>query len=575
MSMCVTGTEDEELDPEVGDHNWHFRYNRRLACFSNSISSLTFSKDGQWLVSGTGSGDVKVWDTGCWAEAAKLKGSKREEPRALVISPAQRWLVSAYASVLYIFQCEPPWRLEQALPAICCPFTKETSEWSCVAFSPMAEVDHPQGHTGQDNHLAAFSTMHLCVLDYSGGWGDTPRRTRSLLYGTKATCLAYTACGWWLVCGYESGQLQVWNAFSLTLERTLCAHQGQINGLTSSPPDAGYDTRFISCGSDQSLRVWHSSGWILEQVVPDTRCDRAGVRGCTFSSFGNWVVSVANELCVWRVVLSMQGRLMLRLHQRLAAVCGAEGLRAAAFGSCHDAIAVGSRDGVLGLWTKCTGMPPDPPQAASVASPSKGQSVRSEPWRGDRPLPRPMQRITPEGLKPLAARASTQKNEEPPKSRAEWFQRAHLRSLSMSNLAGRNSPGTGNSSAASTAGRLAVTPDSSRRMTSVGNEAPEITTRATMIRTNTEIVRWKTTNCVEFKDVLNVHCEEGKSSSGNGLNTPPQKQIRKSMSMSNIASNDLGETEPISPIRQSMLRATRGKVQRISLEPKVITDNTL
>eukprot|EP00421_Protoceratium_reticulatum_P036287 CAMPEP_0168462048 /NCGR_PEP_ID=MMETSP0228-20121227/54316_1 /TAXON_ID=133427 /ORGANISM="Protoceratium reticulatum, Strain CCCM 535 (=CCMP 1889)" /LENGTH=87 /DNA_ID=CAMNT_0008477415 /DNA_START=54 /DNA_END=314 /DNA_ORIENTATION=+ len=63
------------------DHEWHFRYNRRLQCFSHSVSCLTFSTDGAYLVSGTASGDVKVWDTNCWAEAGRLKGSSRKEPR--------------------------------------------------------------------------------------------------------------------------------------------------------------------------------------------------------------------------------------------------------------------------------------------------------------------------------------------------------------------------------------------------------------------------------------------------------------------------------------------------------------
>jgi len=397
-----TGEEDADLD---GDHDWHFRYNRRLSCFSNAVSCITFSMDGQYLVSGTGSGDVKVWDTGCWAEAAKLKGLRREEPKALVISPAQRWLVACYGSVLHIFQCSPPWKLIQSLPATLDPATKEAAEWSCISFSPMAEVDHPGGHTGQDNHLAAFSTAHLCVMDYSGGWGHDcmARRTRSLMQSAKPTCLAYTACGWWMICGFESGQLQVWNAFSLTLEKTLNAHTESINSLAATPRAAQYETRLVSAGADQILRVWHSNGWLLEQHLHDTRCDRAGIKRCTFSCTGNWLVSVAAELSVWRVCITRKHRMVLHLHQRLAAICGAEGLRTAAFCSNNDAIAVGSRDGVLGLWTKYVGMPLDPLEDGGPASSSsKGISTTEKEAKAtELVLPRPMQRITPQGVKPI------------------------------------------------------------------------------------------------------------------------------------------------------------------------------
>merc|ERR1719399_15643 len=98
---------------------------------------------------------------------------------------------------------------------------------------------------------------------------------------------------------------------------------------------------------------------MLEQIVPDTRADRNGVKCCTFSFGGHWVVSVSAELVVWRVCVNPAGKMELRCHQRLEAVCGAEGLRVAAFCSLQDAIAVGSRDGVLGLWTKNNGMPPE------------------------------------------------------------------------------------------------------------------------------------------------------------------------------------------------------------------------
>jgi len=541
---------ESDLD---GDHEWHFRYNRRLQCFSHSVSSLTFSLDGNYLVSGTSSGDVKVWDTGSWAEAAKLKGGLRREPRALVISPAQRWLVSAYPSVLQIFQCGPPWRLEQALPSRVDPATKEPQEWTCVAFSPMAEVDHPGGKAGQDNHLAAFSSAALVVLDYSNGWGpETPSRTRSLMQSSKPTCLAYTSCGWWIICGFETGQLQIWNAFSLTLEKMLNGHSDCVNGLASSPREANYESRFVSCGVDQTLRVWHTNGWILEQHVHDTRCDWDGVLKCTFSSTGTWLVSVATELSVWRVQIKANGRLLLSLHQRLAAICGAEGLRAAAFCSNGDAIAVGSRDGVLGLWTKYPGNPPDVSADSrdSQSTESPG-GVRSAPWQASLALPRPMQRLTPQGLKPLG---------KPGQARGEWFQRAHLRTLSMMSLDSRSGGGMAHAS-----GRLAIngaeTPSPSSKSSTPTNGAAGKGTRPLSRSPTAPDMPRKKSLGIEYADALTHLSGGGVCSSPNGTS-------------SSLPSRADTMADFVSPVRKSMLHATRGPVKRIALEPKLITDAT-
>eukprot|EP00931_Biecheleriopsis_adriatica_P065315 TRINITY_DN39885_c0_g1_i1.p1 TRINITY_DN39885_c0_g1~~TRINITY_DN39885_c0_g1_i1.p1 ORF type:complete len:561 (-),score=59.57 TRINITY_DN39885_c0_g1_i1:81-1730(-) len=547
---------DEEDQDLEGDHAWHFRYNRRLSCFSNAVSCITFSMDGQYLVSGTGSGDVKVWDTGSWAEAAKLKGCRREEPRALVISPAQRWLVAAYSSVLHIFQCNPPWRLEASLPPIVDIATKESSEWSYVAFAPMAEVDHPGGHTGQDNHLAAFSTSHLCVLDYSGGWGaETPRRTRSLMQSARPTSLAYTACGMWMICGFESGQLQIWNAFSLMLEKTLSAHTDVINSLTASPRTATYEPRLVTCSGDQTLRVWHSNGWVLEQHLHDTRCDRAGVRRCTFSCSGNWIVSVATELSVWRVCITRKNRMVLQLHQRLEAICGAEGLRTAAFCSNTDAIAVGSRDGVLGLWTKYEGVPPDPVDASSGSNAGKNGikgDQESQPWKGDRVLARPMQRITPQGVKPLQKPVQ--------QTRGEWFQRAHLRSMRMAPV-GSRSRTTMDSLVTRCAGRLALTasPPSNPSSRPDTPSSPSAAGTSQLSKSmSLPDFNWRAPS-FEMTDVLSQMSSK-KADKYINVIAPPDEDLQPLQQRTSQA-------------RKSMQLACRGLVQRISLDPKIITDD--
>ncbi|CAE7177483.1 ANKK1, partial [Symbiodinium microadriaticum] len=152
----------------------------------------------------------------------------------VAISPSQRWVVVCYSSVLHIFQCGAPWQLVHSRPVVV-DGLKEQPEWCCVAFSPMSEVNHPAGQAGQDNHLAAFSNCNICLMDYSGGWNDDlPQRTRSLMQTSWPVCLAYTGDGYWIICGFSEGLMQVWNAFSLTLEKTLNSHDAAVNSIAAS-----------------------------------------------------------------------------------------------------------------------------------------------------------------------------------------------------------------------------------------------------------------------------------------------------------------------------------------------------
>ncbi|CAK0840515.1 unnamed protein product [Prorocentrum cordatum] len=114
--MGVGADEDDEGECPSPSHEWHFR----LACFSNAVSACVCTQDGTYLVCGTGSGNVKVWDTCTWAEAARLKGFRSQEPLTLTFSPAQRWLVCAYTEALYIFECGGDWRLHH-LPCAASP----------------------------------------------------------------------------------------------------------------------------------------------------------------------------------------------------------------------------------------------------------------------------------------------------------------------------------------------------------------------------------------------------------------------------------------------------------------------
>jgi len=390
---------------------------------------------------------------------------------------------------------------------------------------------------------------------------DAPMRTRSLMQSGKAKVLVYTACGSWMICGFLSGRLQIWNHASLTLVKTLSGHTESVNDLVASPFGASYPARVVSCGMDQSLRVWHSSGWLLEQHIHDTRCDRKGVIRCAFSNSGNWFMSVAAELSIWRVNITCRGRFQLSLHQRLANVSSTEGLKTSAFGV-NDVIAAGSRDGVLGLWVKHEGAPPFDPAAAnaieelsSMSSPNvrttsgcQGGMIESRPMR-------PMHKVTQSGEAPRQM------------SRGEWFQRSHTRALNAQDAIQARTAVGGNS-AASASGKLVC--NSPGR---TGGGGPPITRTATL----PDLSRLR---AQADRDTLLASLNPLRP--GDGDASPTMMGRLPSMSSPfagrgrGATESDITEEEAISPMRKNMQRAlNRGLVKRITLDAKVINDHSV
>merc|ERR1712232_237981 len=117
---------------------------------------------------------------------------------------------------------------------------------------------------------------------------------------------------------------------------------------------------------------------------------------CVFSPSGRWLAAIDDSLQIWRVCREDGERLTLTWHQRLANSSG-HGFRALAF-CWTDDIAMSSRDGALGLWTKLPGPVPDPcaPERQPAeeddvkpqAKPSDGARA-STPCRVGRPMKKP------------------------------------------------------------------------------------------------------------------------------------------------------------------------------------------
>mmetsp|Transcript_2574 Transcript_2574/g.6558 ORF Transcript_2574/g.6558 Transcript_2574/m.6558 type:complete len:530 (-) Transcript_2574:269-1858(-) len=361
------------------EKNFHYEFIRPLG-FGNPVSSMAFSPCGRWLFTGATSGITKVWEVVRWAEVARLRGVRDEAIIDVLVSPSQHWLVSVQPSGLCLFHCTPPWRLEKRVPAAVClsmmPDPLREPVWRVAAFAPAL------GNSAKpaiDTQFAAMSSTHLVVLDCAQGLGGRPRRTHSYSSASTACCLVYTACGSWIVCGYEDGRIEVWDAFQLAISKAVRAHAGSITCLVSTPLSMDCVSHIISAGADGRLKSWPSSSWRAEQVVIDKLAGVPGIRSCDFALNGTALVSVAREVCVWATEIDAKGHLGLTLHQRMEAAISSQGLCILSLCRITQVLVVGSVDGGLGIWQHRAGPPPR--QKKEEQAPVNKEAAITKPYR--------------------------------------------------------------------------------------------------------------------------------------------------------------------------------------------------
>lgn len=339
--------------------DWSFRYERTLSFYSTSISVLQFSTDFTKLISGNGSGDVKVWDVSQWSELATLRhgDGKNAVPRCVGVSPTGA-LACCHPNVICVYNAKYELELELKPPQ-----DLGATTWRCMCFSPTRAVDEDAGEVGEDNLLVAWTETSLCVYPVTST-SLQPRLTRSVVHSSAAPRVCtFTRCGTHAVCGHADGQIYVWNASSFSLERTLVGHLNAITSLDFSISSEICPSMLVTCSQDRTLRVWDGKerGWQLAYYLSVSVVhDHQAIRSCQFSKDGTFFVTCGTELVVWKWLPESQrtegGRPPLVPHQKLQGCMNGMRLKAVVAGGSQ--IVVGSVEGVLGVWSVAQEAPP-------------------------------------------------------------------------------------------------------------------------------------------------------------------------------------------------------------------------
>ncbi|HNT76273.1 MAG TPA: trypsin-like peptidase domain-containing protein [Anaerolineae bacterium] len=222
----------------------------------DSVSTVAFSPDGQWIASGSADGTARVWEAATGREVARVIHG--EYVSAVAFSPDGRWVVSG-------------------------SWDDTARVWEAATGREIARVTH-----GDDVKSVTFSPNGRWVV--SGGsdgtarvWeAETGREIAHVTHIYWIQDLDFSPDGQWVVSGAWDGKVWVWEA-ATGREISSVTHQGWVSDVAFSP-----DGRWVvSGGQDGTARVWEAATG--REITRMTHQEQVNV--ATFSPSGQWVIS--------------------------------------------------------------------------------------------------------------------------------------------------------------------------------------------------------------------------------------------------------------------------------------------
>ncbi|WNZ21761.1 protein kinase [Leptolyngbya sp. NK1-12] len=200
-----------------------------LTGHTSAIRSLTVKSDGSTLVSGSDDQTIKLWNLGNGQEIGTLKGHT-SYLNAVAISPDGRLLASASAD-----QTMRLWDLstKQELRL----FSGHSSYVNSVVFSP-------------DGKLLASASADRTIKLWAVATGELLRTLEG--HSSYVNAIVFTPDGANLITASADQTIRVWNAATGAEERLLKGHISFVEDIAISP-----DGQYLLSGSaDQTLKLW-------------------------------------------------------------------------------------------------------------------------------------------------------------------------------------------------------------------------------------------------------------------------------------------------------------------------------
>ncbi len=206
------------------------RLERTLANSTAGIATVAFSPDGQFFADGNLNGTVRLWT---WAGKEWVgKVAQQVSSLAIAFSPDSRHLVSTGGAdkTLRLWSIQNRQLLTQ--------WHRQDNYWvGAVAFSANGKL-LASGGLGQTVDLWDAATgQRLCTVGS---------------HAQDVTAVAFSPDGRLLASASQDATIKLWSLPTGRLVRTLTRHRGRVNAIAFSPSSQ----LLVSGGQDETVRLW-------------------------------------------------------------------------------------------------------------------------------------------------------------------------------------------------------------------------------------------------------------------------------------------------------------------------------
>ncbi|XP_003737306.1 transcription initiation factor TFIID subunit 5 [Galendromus occidentalis] len=228
------------------------------------VTSLSFSSDKQFLLSGSEDGTIRLWSLLTWSNVVAYKGH---------VFPV--WSVQ-FAPAGYYFAS--------------CGHDRTARLWATDSYQPLrvfaghySDVDCVQFHPNS-NYVATGSTDRAVRL-----WDVLSGQCVRYMTGHKSTIhsLAFSSCGRFLCSAGVGGRILVWDIHSAHLLADLWSHTDTVHQLSFSREG----TILASGGMDCCVKVWDFSKLVSEFDLDEMSSNAPMVRVATEGSSDGFLLS--------------------------------------------------------------------------------------------------------------------------------------------------------------------------------------------------------------------------------------------------------------------------------------------
>ncbi|MEM9092752.1 MAG: BTAD domain-containing putative transcriptional regulator [Cyanobacteria bacterium P01_F01_bin.53] len=286
---------------------------------SNWLLSVTFNHNSTHIVSEGADHQIVVWDVATGQCVQRLSGHSADI-WDLNAHPSKNLIVSASTDGTVCI-----WNLTTG--ELCHKLTGEAYTVRAAAFSP----DGKRVASGAEK--GALNTLNMWDVK-TGALLNRWQRPASIL------SLSFSPDGQYLAIGYHTGEIELWNNTTETVEQTLSAHATPVMALQFSPCG-----RYLASGSYRANKLWEAS---------------TGKLLWTANDYGSWIWGLAfNPNASYLAVVNHDQAIRLwELPQKrlLKTLPGfSSWITAAKFHPDQHLLATCSSDGTARLWDIETG----------------------------------------------------------------------------------------------------------------------------------------------------------------------------------------------------------------------------